>query len=39
MGWIDLTSGRESLVKKSITYFDKALSNGNKKEIEAIPHH
>jgi tetratricopeptide repeat protein 21B len=34
MGWIDLTSGRESLVKRSVNYFDKALSNGNKKEIE-----
>ena len=25
-GWIDLTSGRESMAKKSINYFEKALS-------------
>ncbi len=25
-GWIDLTSGREALVKKSINFFDKALA-------------
>lgn len=34
-GWIDLTSGRDSAVKRSVTYFDKALV-GNKKEIEVI---
>ncbi len=25
-GWIDLTSGREALVKKSMSFFDKALA-------------
>ena len=34
VGWIDLGSGREAMMRKSITYFDKALANGNKKEIE-----
>lgn len=25
-GWIDLTSGRETLVKRSLKYFDEAIS-------------
>ena len=25
-GWIDLTSGRETLMKKSVKYFEEALS-------------
>ena len=29
-GWIDLTSGRETLMKKSLKYFDEALSGSVK---------
>jgi hypothetical protein len=36
LGWIDLTSGKNTLVKKSVLYFDKVLSNGSKKDIEVF---
>ena len=38
-GWIDLTSGRETLMKKSVKYFDEALSGLviNQSLLESIP--
>jgi hypothetical protein len=34
LGWIDLTCGRDALVKKSIQYFENALQANNKKDVE-----
>lgn len=36
LGWIDVTCGRQALVKSSIDNFEKALASGNKKDIEVV---
>ena len=36
-GWVDLTSGRETLMKKSVKYFDEALSGSVKIHSLIVP--
>ena len=36
-GWVDLTSGRETLMKKSVKYFDEALSGSVKIHSLTVP--
>lgn len=36
LGWIDLTCKRENLVKKSGLLFEKVISQGNRKDIDAL---